>query len=377
MAVNFLNVLGAAGKVGAGMQQAEAASRAAQEDEMRLAGLRQEQRERGRMSALQQALAERAATATQFAPMEAQSPALIGRRAGVAAPQPAAPEQPKAEVQPAAGLTTPAALEQPKVAAQPAAPAAPAAPVEPTAAPQDTYGPELRQALAMREQQVAQYNDLANLARMHQMTGTAQGLETAAAIQQRMNDLRTGINQLDGNMFYLQGRQGLAEFSDLGDSSRLEAVLGEYVGAPVSIKAKGDDLFDIYVGGKLQPQNKDLSMNDVSGFARSYFDSGYVDMMATRAQKEFEAQIDLRKLMAVENRKDARALLKNVNDQAVAQIRSDNKTNKVTVHVADDAVYAVAGSSVYRVVPGEEIEMPDGTTQMMEDTLELVGSVAK
>ena len=373
MAVNVLNVLGAAGKVGAGMQQAEAEARRASEEKMRLAGLRREQRGQSRMDVANQILAEQAATSQQFAPMEAESPFMIQQqRAGVVPPE----QKPAAEQPAMAGIAVPGVAPAAPKAAAPAAametaPAAPAAPAMPE------YGPELQQALAMRQQQVAQYNELANLARMYQMSGTTQGIEAARNVQSQMNELRNSVTQLDNNMFYLQGRQGLAEFSDLGDSTRLAGVLSQYVGAPVEIRDRGDDTYDVYVGGKLRKNNSGLTLDEVSGMARSYFDPEYVSMMGARAQKEFEAQIDLRKTKLIEDRKDARALLKNINDQAVAQIRSDNKTNKVTVHVADDAVYAVAGNSVYRVVPGEEIEMPDGTTQMMEDTLELVGSVAK
>lgn len=374
MAVNVLNVLGAAGKVGAGMQQAEAEARRASEEKMRLAGLRREQRGQSRMDVANQILAEQAATSQQFAPMEAESPFMIQQqRAGVVPP-----EQKPAAGQPAmAGIAVPGAAPAAPTAATPAAPTAPAeaAPAAPAAPAMPEYGPELQQAMAMRQQQVAQYNELANLARMYQMSGTTQGIEAARNVQSQMNELRNSVTQLDNNMFYLQGRQGLAEFADLGDSTRLSGVLSQYVGAPVEIRDRGDDTYDVYVGGKLRKNNSGLTLDEVSGMARSYFDPEYVSMMGARAQKEFEAQIDLRNLMAIEARKDARALLDRISASDVARIKAENDTKDVKFFAdAEGNTFVGAGSSIYRVLPETQETTATGDIITVKSRLEPVGT---
>jgi hypothetical protein len=94
------------------------------------------------------------------------------------------------------------------------------------------------------------------------------------ALDQQILTARQGVTQ---QMNYLQGMQGIQEFSTANDPRRLAAVWSQYAGVPIGIQPRSDGRFDILVNGKRTKEG--VSANDVVDSARSGFDAAY------RAQK--------------------------------------------------------------------------------------------
>jgi len=94
------------------------------------------------------------------------------------------------------------------------------------------------------------------------------------ALDQQLLTARQGVTQ---QMNYLQGMQGIQEFSTANDPRRLAAVWSQYAGVPIGIQPRSDGRYDILVNGKRTKEG--VSANDVVDSARSGFDAAY------RAQK--------------------------------------------------------------------------------------------
>ena len=176
-------------------------------------------------------------------------------RAGMA-PAAAAPT---AQAAPAAPPTPPAA----QAAAQQAA--APAAPPAQTVSDAQRYlaNPEAiafeSQQLAQQVQQrasllVRQRNELAQLAQMYMRSGVAGAAERATQWMERINQLDTEMlnlrDQYTERSMYLQGMQGVREFSLANDPRRLSGVLTQFLGAPVGIQPRSDGTYNLFVNGR-------------------------------------------------------------------------------------------------------------------------------
>ena len=179
-----------------------------------------------------------------------------------------------------------------------AAPAAAAPTAEAPAAPAPTAG--VRQAPAVpavfsdtqnipfeMQRSMQQREEAVRLARMYQRAGMGQEFMQA----------RAKVLELDNNMYYMQGMQGIQEFSLTGDPRRLAAVWSQYYGAQIGVQPRADGRYNILVGDQVAREG--LSPTEVTSMARLSFDTGYRQAqqqasaeMSTEAMK---AQLEIQK----------------------------------------------------------------------------------
>jgi hypothetical protein len=213
-----------------------------------------------------------------------------------------------------------------QIAAAPTAPTAPTAaqPIQlaqapsatvtdvtaPTAGPSTYYlsnpqaiGGDMQRAMRQRE-------ELARLAGMYQRSGMGvQFMETRAKLM-----------ELDENMFYLQGMQGVQEFSLANDPRRLAAVWSHFAGVPVGVQPRSDGKFDIVVNGQRTRQG--LSAAEVTNQARLSFDSTFRQQQAAAGaeynKETFKAQLAIQQ----ENAKQMGTMIREI---AVEQTKGNNQ----------------------------------------------------
>jgi hypothetical protein len=183
-------------------------------------------------------------------------------------------------------------IQNPFISSAQAATPAPAAPAAPAAAPTRQAQADASsfylanpQSIPMDMQRANQMRDeMARLATMYQRSGMG-----AQYMEARMKVL-----ELDNNMTYLQGMQGLQEFSLANDPRRLAAVWSQYAGVPVGIQPRSDGTFNIIVNGKKTKEG--ISASDISDAARSAFDQTYRQQKAETAKtmgiESFKKQLD-------------------------------------------------------------------------------------
>jgi soluble lytic murein transglycosylase-like protein len=133
----------------------------------------------------------------------------------------------------------------------------------------ETMGRDMQIALQQREQ-------LVNFAKLYADVG-----KVAQAQQLTMQ-----IMQLDQGMDYLQGMQGLQDFSLANDPRRLAAVWSQYANVPVGIRPRSDGAYDIFVNGELAQEG--VSANEITEGARLAFDGTFRQQ---RAENEAEANM--------------------------------------------------------------------------------------
>jgi len=214
------------------------------------------------------------------------------------------------------------ALLQPGATVAAAAPAAPAAPApavaqaEPpsitiTAPKLKTSTTYLRDPNAITQDMrmaMQQREEMARLARLYRDAGMgAQYMEARAKVM-----------EMDNGMMYLQGMQGIQEFSTVGDPRRLMAVWSQYFGSPVGVQPRSDGLFDLFVDG--QRIMEGVSQTDVTDRARSSFDVAFrkqkAEAAATAGMKQFESMLKQAEANAGE-------LAKMIREIAVARTNGD------------------------------------------------------
>lgn len=174
------------------------------------------------------------------------------------------------------------------------APAAPAAGVAPTMAPAGAAPPaaitnpqnvpyQMQLSLQQREEAV-------RLARMYQRSGMGNEFMQA----------RAKVLELDNNMLFMQGMQGIQEFGLTKDPRRLSAVWSAYYGSQIGVQPRTDGRYNIVVGGEVVREG--LPANEVPKMARLSFDTGYRQQIAeavTAANLEtFKANLDVQKEQA-------------------------------------------------------------------------------
>jgi hypothetical protein len=86
-------------------------------------------------------------------------------------------------------------------------------------------------------------------------------------------EARAKLMEIDNGMTYLQGMQGLQEFTLANDPRRLAAVWSQYAGVPVGIQPRTDGTFDIVVNGRRTKEG--VSASDIADSARSAFDQTF------------------------------------------------------------------------------------------------------
>ena len=213
---------------------------------------------------------------------------LPGIPGGYGAPQnlPGKPGAPTTPTPYAGGRDTVPSPSVPSAQAATPAPAAPtAAPTQQAQADASSFYLANPQSIPMDMQRANQMRDeMARLATMYQRAGMG-----AQYMEARMKVL-----ELDNNMTYLQGMQGLQEFSLANDPRRLAAVWSQYAGVPVGIQPRSDGTFNIIVNGKKTKEG--ISASDISDAARSAFDQTYRQQKAETAKtmgiESFKKQLD-------------------------------------------------------------------------------------
>ncbi len=179
-----------------------------------------------------------------------------------------------------------------------AAPAAAAPTAEAPAAPAPTAG--VRQAPTVpavfsdtqnipfeMQRSMQQREEAVRLARMYQRAGMGQEFMQA----------RAKVLELDNNMYYMQGMQGIQEFSLTGDPRRLAAVWSQYYGAQIGVQPRADGRYNILVGDQVAREG--LSPTEVTSMARLSFDTGYRQAQqqasAEMSTEAFKAQLEIQK----------------------------------------------------------------------------------
>jgi hypothetical protein len=123
-----------------------------------------------------------------------------------------------------------------------------------------------------------QRQSTAQLADIYRQSGNAvKFAEFQGLVFEQDQKILTARQAVEQQMNYLQGMQGIQEFSTANDPRRLAAVWSQYAGVPIGIQPRSDGRYDILVNGKITKEG--VSGNDVVDTARSGFDATY------RAQK--------------------------------------------------------------------------------------------
>ena len=181
--------------------------------------------------------------------------------------------------------------------ASPTAPATTPSPVEAVAEqtrkdPADFYLAD--RAAVSRDMQVAlrKREELVRMANVYQQAGRGS----------QYVQIRNQIMEMDDNLFYLQGIQGLQELTALNDPRRLSAVWSEALGTPVQVIPRTDGAFNVTAGGRTLREGIDAST--VSDLARSSFDVAFRqqkgEASAAMSMKQFESDLKIREGNAAE-----------------------------------------------------------------------------
>ena len=180
----------------------------------------------------------------------------------------------------------------------------------PTAGPSTYYlsnpqaiGGDMQRAMRQRE-------ELARLAGMYQRSGMgAQFMETRAKLM-----------ELDEGMFYLQGMQGVQEFSLANDPRRLAAVWSHFAGVPVGVQPRSDGRFDIVVNG--QRTREGLTAADITNQARLSFDAAFRQQSAAAGAEYNKEKFKAKLAIQQENAKQMGTMIREI---AVEQTRGNNQ----------------------------------------------------
>jgi hypothetical protein len=179
-----------------------------------------------------------------------------------------------------------------------------------------------------------QRNERAQLATLYQRSGTDVGLKQAAS-------LRGDIEKLDGDMLtlrgatitlrqkveesetYLQGMQGIEDFSTSNDPRRLSAVWSLYAGVPIGIQPRSDGTFNIIVNGVRTKSG--VSERDITNTARLAFDQAYRQQSATAgaAMNKFMSEERYKTTLKIQEG-NASELAKMIKDIAVENVKGNS-----------------------------------------------------
>jgi hypothetical protein len=115
--------------------------------------------------------------------------------------------------------------------------------------------------------------------------------------------MRSQLKDLDDSMIYLEGMQGIMEFSQLNDPRRLAGVWSQYALVPIGVQPRSDGTYNLVVNGNIVQQG--VSSDEVINTARLAFDDTYrqqqAEAIATQNALQFEAMLDNAKTMTKEN----------------------------------------------------------------------------
>jgi hypothetical protein len=142
---------------------------------------------------------------------------------------------------------------------------------------------EMQRAMRQRE-------ELSRLAGMYQEAGMGP----------QFMEARAKLMEMDDSMVYLQGMQGVQDFSFGKDPRRLAAVWSKYAGTPIGIQPRSDGNYDVLVNGRRVKENMDAAT--VIDTARLSFDAAYRQQKQQASSKyneeQFKANLETQKEFA-------------------------------------------------------------------------------
>ena len=145
------------------------------------------------------------------------------------------------------------------------------------------------------------------------------GMYQRAGMGMQFMEARAKLMELDNGMTYLQGMQGLQEFTLANDPRRLASVWSQYAGVPIGIQPRSDGKFDIIVNGRKTKEGQ--SASEIADAARSGFDQTYRQQKGAASAKAneetFKAQLDIQK-------ENAKQLSQMVREIAVEQVKGNS-----------------------------------------------------
>jgi len=137
-----------------------------------------------------------------------------------------------------------------------------------------------------------------DMQRAQQMRGEVErlaGMYQRSGMGAQFMETRMKLIELDNNMIYLHGMQGIQEFSTANDPRRLSAVWSQYAGVPIGIQLRTDNKFNIIVNGKKTKEG--VSASEIVDTARSAFDQTYRQQKSAASaeynKESFKAQLKM------------------------------------------------------------------------------------
>jgi len=126
-------------------------------------------------------------------------------------------------------------------------------------------------------------------------SGTAQGIDAAMRLRGTIDQLDAGMltvqQKVQEGQTYLQGMQGIQDFTVANDPRRLSAVWSLYAGVPIGIQMRTDDKFNIFINGRKTKEG--VTANEIVQSARLAFDQTYRQTQAAAGaamnMKRFES----------------------------------------------------------------------------------------
>ena len=166
---------------------------------------------------------------------------------------------------------------------------------------------------------------------MYMQSGTTTGIDTAMRMRDVINNydiqllkLKQGVDgartKVTQGRVYLEGMQGIQEFSTANDPRRLSAVWSQYAGVPIGIQPRSDGTFNIMVNGKKTKEG--VSASEIVDAARSAFDQTYRQQKSAASAKyneeQFKANLEIQK-------KNAEQLSQMIREIAVERTRGNTQ----------------------------------------------------
>jgi len=136
------------------------------------------------------------------------------------------------------------------------------------------------------------------------------GMYQRAGMGMQFMEARAKLMELDNGMTYLQGMQGLQEFTLANDPRRLASVWSQYAGVPIGIQPRTDGKFDIIVNGRKTKEGQ--TAREVTDAARSGFDGTYRQQQSAALAKANEERFKSQLKMQEENAKQQAEMIKNI-----------------------------------------------------------------
>ena len=145
------------------------------------------------------------------------------------------------------------------------------------------------------------------------------GMYQRSGMGPQFMEARAKMMELDNNMTYLHGMQGVQEFSTANDPRRLAAVWSQYAGVPIGIQPRTDGKFNIIVNGKKTKEG--VSPSEIVDTARSAFDQTYRQQKSA-ASSEYNKESFKAQLKMQENQ--GKEVAQMIREVAVERIKGSN-----------------------------------------------------